>query len=68
MLPIVYISTDIWRDRSKLKISNYSFNPHIIPTYRGIISSIYIDVKQNNIAGRFFKILKVFIKRSILFK
>ena len=42
----------------ELKISNYSFNPHIIPTYRGIISSIYIDVKQNNIAGRFFKILK----------
>ena len=53
----------------ELKISNYSFNPHIIPTYRGIISSIYIDVKQNNIASKFFKILKkVFIKISILFK
>ena len=48
----------------ELKISNYSFNPHIIPTYRGIISSIYIDVKQNNIAGRFFKILKNFYKKK----
>ena len=48
----------------ELKISNYSFNPHIIPTYRGIISSIYIDVKQNNIAGRFFKILKNFYKNK----
>ena len=48
----------------ELKISNYSFNPHIIPTYRGIISSIYIDVKQNNIAGRLFKILKNFYKKK----
>ena len=45
----------------ELKISNYSFNPHIIPTYRGIISSIYIDVKQNKIASKFFKVLKKFL-------
>lgn len=48
----------------ELKISNYSFNPHIIPTYRGIISSIYIDVKQNKIASKFFKVLKNFYKNK----
>ena len=48
----------------ELKISNYSFNPHIIPTYRGIISSIYIDVKNNKIAGKFFKTLKNFYKKK----
>ena len=49
----------------ELRISNYSFNPHIIPTYRGIISSIYIDVKNNKIAGKFFKTLKNFYKKKI---
>ena len=48
----------------ELRISNYSFNPHIIPTYRGIISSIYIDVKNNKIAGKFFKTLKNFYKKK----
>ncbi len=25
----------------------YTFNPHLIPTYRGIISSIYVEIKKN---------------------
>ena len=29
----------------------YSFNPHLLPTYRGILSSIYVKTKKKNISA-----------------
>ena len=26
---------------------NFTFNPHLLPTFRGILSSIYVNVKKN---------------------
>ncbi len=48
----------------ELKISNYVFNPHIIPTFRGILSSIYIDVKNNKLAKKIYIELKRFYKNK----
>ncbi len=57
--------------RTKQKI-NYTFNPHVIPTFRGILSSIYLELNSKNSAkkvrgellrfyknNRFIKILKL---------
>ena len=50
-LLILSINIDIWRNRSgiKKKITknvSFTFNPHLIPTFRGILSSIYLDKKE----------------------
>lgn len=42
--------------RIKPKI-HYSFNPHIIPTFRGILSSIYVDMKKGYNVKKVKKIL-----------
>ena len=31
---------------------NFTFNPHLIPTFRGILSSIYVEVNKNNSANK----------------
>ena len=33
---------------TKKKI-NFSFNPHLLPTFRGILSSIYVSTKMGNL-------------------
>ena len=43
---------------------NYSFNPHLLPTFRGILSSIYIHSKKNVSALIIRKELKKFYKNS----
>jgi N-acetyl-gamma-glutamyl-phosphate reductase len=56
---------------TKKKIQ-FSFNPHLIPTFRGILTSIYVDIKKNITAkilrnelcdfysnNKFIKILKL---------
>ncbi len=30
------------------KIVEFTFNPHLLPTFRGILTSIYIDLKKNS--------------------
>ena len=48
---------------TKKKI-NYTFNPHLLPTFRGILSSIYV-VANKNISGMFLRNnLKKFYKNS----
>jgi len=55
--------------KNKIK---FIFNPHLIPTYRGILSSIYVNLKENSSAttirnelikyykkNKFIKILKI---------
>tara|TARA_B100001564_G_C20608083_1_gene656210 strand:- start:373 stop:1410 length:1038 start_codon:yes stop_codon:yes gene_type:complete len=47
---------------------NFSFNPHLLPTFRGILTSIYIHSK-NNISGKSLRnILVKFYKHSKFIK
>ena len=51
---------------TKKKI-NYSFNPHLLPTFRGILTSIYIYSKNNS--GKFLRnSLANFYKKSKFIK
>ena len=48
---------------TKKKI-NYTFNPHLLPTFRGILSSIYVEANKN-ISGMVLRnSLKKFYKNS----
>ena len=42
----------------------FTFNPHLIPTYRGILSTIYINTSKRNSVKKIFKELKRFYKNS----
>jgi|TARA_B110000881_G_C18559431_1_gene508885 N-acetyl-gamma-glutamyl-phosphate reductase len=48
---------------NKSKIS-YTFNPHILPTFRGILSSIYLETKKNINEKKVLDILKKFHKNN----
>ena len=48
---------------SKKKV-NYTFNPHILPTFRGILTSIYIEVKNNYSSSKLRKVLVDFYKKD----
>ena len=43
---------------------NFSFNPHLLPTFRGILSSIYVDLKKNKSAESIRKELIKFYKNK----
>ena len=61
---------EIDQEFSKLKIGkiNYSFNPHLLPTYRGILSSIYVYGKKKTTADKLRKTLLIFYKKSKFIK
>ena len=42
----------------------YSFNPHLLPTFRGILSSIYLRTKRNVSAKKIRNELLKFYKKS----
>ena len=48
---------------TKKKIT-YSFNPHLLPTFRGILSSIYLKTKGNISAKKIRNELFKFYKKS----
>ena len=52
---------------SKTKI-NYNFTPHLIPTFRGMLSSIYIEPKNNVTITRIVKELKKSHKKNYFVK
>ena len=52
---------------SKKKI-RFSFNPHLLPTFRGILSSIYIHTEKNNTANKLRKTLIKFYKKTKFIK
>ncbi len=52
---------------TKKKI-NFTFNPHLLPTFRGILTSIYIDTKKSNSVTTLTNNLKKFYKRSKFIK
>ena len=47
---------------------NYTFNPHLLPTFRGILSSIYIKTKGKIKAEKIRDELKRFYKKSKFIK
>jgi len=51
--------------KSKIK---YSFNPHVIPMFRGMLSSIYLELKEKSNIGKIHKELKRFHKKNIFVK
>ncbi len=52
---------------SKSKI-NYIFVPHLIPTFRGMLSSIYLDLKPGISINKIFQELKKFHKNNLFVK
>ncbi len=47
---------------------NFSFNPHLLPTFRGILSSIYIKTKKNISGKLLINTLKKFYKNAKFIK
>ena len=43
---------------------NFTFTPHIIPMFRGILSTIYLDLKPGTTLNNVQKILKKFYKKN----
>ncbi len=53
--------------KTKRKVS-FTFNPHLLPTFRGILSSIYVNVKRGISAKILRKELSKYYKNSIFIK
>ena len=55
-------------DQEFLKVTNkkvsFSFNPHLIPTFRGILSSIYFKSRNNINIKKIRTVLKKYYKKS----
>ena len=43
----------------------YTFNPHLLPTFRGILSSIYLEIKKNVRIEKIHSTLKKFHSKNI---
>jgi N-acetyl-gamma-glutamyl-phosphate reductase len=52
---------------SKQKVQ-YIFNPHLLPTFRGILSSIYLELKSGISITNIYEELKKFHKNNIFVK
>ena len=52
---------------SKNKV-NFNFTPHLTPMFRGILSTIYIDLKPGVSIGKIHKELKNFYKKDFFIK
>lgn len=52
---------------TKKKIK-YTFSPHLIPTFRGMLSTIHIEVKKNYNAKKILNIIKRFHKKNRFIK
>ena len=47
---------------------NFTFTPHLLPMFRGILSTIYVDLKKGKTIYSLKMNLLIFIKRKILLK
>ena len=56
-----------FKKNSKEKI-NYIFNPHLLPTFRGILSSIYLELKLGVNINKVYRDLKKFHRKNIFIK
>ena len=48
--------------------TNFTFTPHLTPMFRGILSTIYVDLKSKYSIDNVIKILKDFHKKNIFVK
>ena len=58
-------------DQELKKISKrilFTFNPHLIPSFRGILSSIYINKKKNITVNKIVSILRDYYKNDFFIK
>ena len=46
----------------------YSFNPHLLPIFRGLLSTIYIETKKNSTITKIYNELKKFYSKDIFIK
>ena len=46
----------------------YSFNPHLLPTFRGILSSIYVETKKDITINKIYNELKNFYTKNSFIK
>ncbi|MDC0343955.1 N-acetyl-gamma-glutamyl-phosphate reductase [Pelagibacteraceae bacterium] len=47
---------------------NYTFSPHLIPTFRGMLTTIHLELKNNYNASKILKIIKDFHKKNRFIK
>ena len=47
---------------------NYTFSPHLIPTFRGMLTTIHLELKNNYSASKILKIIKDFHKKNRFIK
>ena len=61
---------EIDQELSKVSKRNIkiSFTPHLIPMFRGILSTIYIETTKNNNAKKIYKYLKQYHKKNFFIK
>ncbi len=55
-------------NRNNKKKTEYVFNPHLLPTFRGILSSIYLELNLGININKVYKELKKFHKNNIFVK
>ena len=55
------------KNHTKKKI-NFSFTPHLSPMFRGILTTIYLELKPGNSLNKAHKLLKEFYKKDKLIK
>ena len=46
----------------------FTFNPHILPTFRGILTAIYVDLKNNTSSKKLRSVLIKFYKNDNFIK
>ena len=56
-----------FKKASKKKVT-YTFNPHVIPTFRGILSTIHLEVKSGSNINKIIKELRRFHKNNFFIK
>jgi len=63
-------TAEIDQELSKISKSNIrvSFTPHLIPMFRGILSTIYLETTKKNNAEKIYKFLKRYHKKNYFVK
>ena len=63
-------NSEIYQELKKETNSNisFTFTPHLSPMFRGILSTIYVDIKSNSSIKKIHNILKQFYKKHTFIK
>ncbi len=63
-------NSEIQQEIKKITRNDFKFNftPHLIPMFRGILTTIYIDIKKNINQDKILKILKSYYKNKLFIK